>query len=335
MRGLLWRESALERVRRCGRLPLRGQVAITNKAGVAHYSGVETCSSIWACPVCSAKIRNTRAEEISAAAAGWDLAANSVYMVTLTAPHDLGMKLGALLPVIADSFRSVISGRPWLRLKKQLGIVGTIRSVEITHGRNGWHPHLHVLVFAEGDRGAEGLAQLAFHFREKWKRAITAAGYREPGELHGVVVERCYSAAEAGAYIAKAQDGKSPGNELARADLKRGGNGHRTPFEIIEDFRWTGDSEDLALWHVYERATKGHQAITWSAGLKKLLLTADRTDEEIAAGEIGGEVIVRITADIWREIVKVPGLPAHLLDEAERGGVDAVRAALARFGLGP
>ena len=331
-RGVLWRESALARVRKCGRVPL-GDVAITENAGVAHYAGLETCGSIWACPVCSAKIRNSRATEISAAAASWDLAGNSVYMVTFTAPHDLGMKLSALLPVIADSFRAVISGRAWLKVKKQAAIVGTIRSVEVTHGINGWHPHLHVLVFTEGDPGAEGLAAMVLHFREKWKRAIVRAGYRAPDELHGVVVERCMSAAEAGAYIAKTQEGKAPGNELARGDLKSGRDGHRTPFEILEAFRWTGDADDLALWRVYERATRGHQAITWSKGLRALLAAPERTDEELAAEEVGGEIIVRIPPDIWRSAVWVPGLPAYLLDEAERGGADAVLAALERFGI--
>lgn len=332
-RDVLWRESALERVRKCGRVPM-GDVAITGNGGVAHYAGLTTCGSIWACPVCSAKIRNSRASEISAAAARWDLAANSVYMVTFTAPHDMGMKLSALLPVIADSFRAVISGRPWLRLKKSAGIVGTIRSAEVTHGANGWHPHLHVLVFIEGDPGAGGLAAMILHFREKWKRAIVKAGYRPPDQLHGVVVERCYSAAEAGAYIAKTQEGKAPGNELARGDLKQGRDGNRTPFQILEDFRWTGDAADIALWRAYEKATKGHQAITWSKGLRALLAVEEKTDEELAAEEVGGEVILMIPADIWRGVTTVPGLPAYLLDEAERGGADAVLAALERFGVG-
>ena len=51
----------------------------------------------------------------------------------------------------------------------------------------------------------------------------------------------------------------------------RGPDGHRTPFQILEDFRWTGDADDRSLWRTYERATKGHQAITWSKGLRKLL----------------------------------------------------------------
>jgi hypothetical protein len=329
-RAVLWRESALERVRKCGRVSL-GDVAITDNAGVAHYAGLTTCASIWACPVCSAKIRNSRAEEISGAAARWDLDGNSVYMVTFTAPHDLGMKLSALLPVIADSFRAVISGRAWLRVKKQAGIAGTIRSVEVTHGVNGWHPHLHVLVFVRGSPAAEGLAAMILHFREKWRQAIVKAGYRPPDDLHGVVVERCMSAAEAGAYIAKTQEGKAPGNELARSDLKSGRNGHRTPFEILEEFRWTGDAADLGLWRVYERATRGHQAITWSKGLRALLAAPERSDEDLAAEEVGGDIVVMIPVATWRAVVKVPGLSAYLLDEAERGGAEAVQSALGRY----
>jgi hypothetical protein len=335
-REVLWRESRLERVRKCGRVPtgVEDYVAVKAHQGVCHYAGLQSCGSIWACPVCSAKIRNARAEEISAAAARWDLAGNSVYMVTLTMPHDFGMKLADLLPVIADGFRSVISGRAWLVMKDACRIKGTIRSVEVTHGLNGWHPHLHVLVFIEGDPGADGLAQLAAHIRAVWTAHIERQGYRAPDATHGVVIERCTSAAQAGAYIAKNQDGRAVGNELARADLKQGRGGHRTPFEVLESFRWTGDVEDLALWHEYERASKGHQCITWSKGLRSLLAAPERTDEEIAAGEVGGDVLALIPCASWRRVTQIPGLPAYVLDEAERDGAAAVAAALGRFGIG-
>jgi hypothetical protein len=255
-------------------------------------------------------------------------------MVTLTFPHDLGMRLAPLLALMAKAFSSTIGGRPWIRLKQTLAIAGTIRSLEVTHGPNGWHPHLHVLVFAEGDMGAEGLMHLTSHFRRSWDRFITGAGYRQPSAQHGVVIKRCYSAAEAGAYIAKVQDGGAVGNELARGDLKSGRNGHRTPFQILEDFRQTGDLADLALWHEYEAATRGHQAITWSKGLKKRLDVCSRTDEEIAAEEIGGDVVMMIASESWRQITGVPGLPAYVLDEAERGGRAAIIGALARYGIG-
>jgi hypothetical protein len=171
------------------------------------------------------------------------------------------------------------------------------------------------------------------HFREKWARFITGAGYRQPSAQHGVDIRRCYSAAEAGAYIAKVQDGGAVGNELARGDLKAGRNGHRTPFEILEDFRHTGDLADLALWHEYEAATKGHQCITWSKGLKKRLEISQKSDEEIAAEEIGGDIVMMIASESWRQITGVPGLPAYVLDQAEAGGRPAIIGALVRYGI--
>lgn len=336
-REILWRESALERVRKCGRTPVggTGHILIRSNAGVAHYAGLATCGSIWACPVCSAKIRSTRATQISTATASWDQLGNSVYMATFTAPHDLGMRLGPLMSAIADGFRTVISGRAWTKLRKRLGIVGTIRAMEVTHGKNGWHPHLHVLIYIEGQADAADLADLTLYLRDRWARFITGAGYRVPHEHHGVDVQRCASAYDAGVYIAKTQDGRAVGNEIARGDLKQGRQGGRTPFEILDDFRWTGDADDLALWHEYERVTKGRQAITWSKGLKALLSVDDRKDEEIAAEEVGGADLAVIQADRWRAIVQVPGLAALLLDRAETGGLQSVNWLLARRGIGP
>ena len=102
----------------------------------------------------------------------------------------------------------------------------------------------------------------------------------------------------------------------------------------VDDFRWTGDSDDLIVWHEYERATKGCQAITWSKGLRQLLAVVERTDEEIAAEEIGGEDLAVIHSDDWRRIVQIPGLPSLILDRAERGGLAAVNYLLARHGAG-
>ena len=82
----------------------------------------------------------------------------------------------------------------------------------------------------------------------------------------------------------------------------------------------------------FTSATRGHQAITWSPRLREVLAAPERSDEDLAAEEVGGEIIVMIPAQTWRAVVQVPGLPAYLLDEAERGGADAVAVALQRFG---
>jgi hypothetical protein len=318
-------------------VPIAQGVSMVGNGGVAHYRGLASCGSIWACPVCSAKIRNGRALEIAEAAGNWHRAGNTVLMVTLTAPHDLGMPLAGLLPLIAEGFTSVIAGAPWQRLKKRVPVAGQIRSIEVTHGPAGWHPHAHCLLFITGQADAVQLAAVGIHVRARWRRFITKAGYRPPSALHGVKIDVCTSAAEAGLYIAKTQDGRSPGNELARSDLKSGRAGHRTPFEILGEIADTGDLAGLPLWHEYERATRGHQAITWSAGLRKLLLGAapERTDAEIAAEEIGGTLVAEFTPGAWKAVTRVLGLECALLEAWEAGGTGAVIALAAGHGLVP
>ncbi|MFD1502716.1 protein rep, partial [Streptosporangium lutulentum] len=306
-----------------------------NNAGVAHYVGLTTCGSIWACPVCSAQVRNHRAGEISEATARWDRAGNTVYMATFTAPHDLGDRLRPLLGTIADGFRAVVAGRTWTAMKKRLGIVGTIRSMEVTHGRSGWHPHLHVLIYVQGDMEAAGLASMVTYLRSRWRDFVVSKGYRPPSDQHGVDVQRCASAEEAGLYIAKTQDGRSVGNEVARADLKQGRKASRTPFEILDDFRWSGDCADLDLWNEYETATKGRQCITWSKALRQILQAAEeQSNEEIVAADVGGDDVAIIDGETWKAITQVPGLPAGLLDAIERGGLDEANDLLGRHHLG-
>ena len=94
MRDVLWHRSSLPRCRKCGRVPIASGVSMVDNAGVAHYRGLATCGSIWACPVCSAKIRNARALEIAEAAGNWHRAGNTVLMVTFTVPHDIGHAAG-------------------------------------------------------------------------------------------------------------------------------------------------------------------------------------------------------------------------------------------------
>lgn len=335
MLNALWDVSRLKRVRKCRKVPINtvGDVAVKRNDTGAYVSGVATCGSIWACPVCSAKIRAKRATEVSEGAAEWDRRGGAVYMSSFTAPHQLGMRLAPLHGMIADSFRTVLQGRAWQRIKADLGIVGNIRSLEVTCGCNGWHPHLHVLFFFEREVTPEQFARFVQYLRDKWQRAVVKAGYELPSDQYGVKVDRCYSAAEAGEYIAKTQDGRAVGNEVSRSDMKQGRADHRTPFDIFDDFRWTGDTADLARWHEYEQATWGKQAITWSKGLRKLLSVEDKSDDELAEEEVGGEEVARIRNETWLAITRYPGLPAAVLDAAEDTGLRSIVNLLERYGI--
>src|SRR5713101_3756207 len=66
LRSSLRRVTGLKRLSACG-LPFGGGIVVRRKDAVHHYSGMSTCGSGWVCPVCSAKIRYHRADEVSRA----------------------------------------------------------------------------------------------------------------------------------------------------------------------------------------------------------------------------------------------------------------------------
>ena len=63
----------------------------------AFYAGLQTCGSVWACPVCAAKIAERRRAEIQAAMATHKAAGGCVNMLTLTCPHQRTDNLADLL----------------------------------------------------------------------------------------------------------------------------------------------------------------------------------------------------------------------------------------------
>ena len=157
LRELNWESSPIRRVQWCGRLPGRrptGSRALpeirTAEGNTCYWSGVARCGSVWACPVCSAKIRHERTLEVEAGMRRWLSEDNSVVFFTLTMPHDFGEPCRALMDTISQAFSSVFSGRPYKRDRDRFGIVHSFRAWDATHGKNGWHPHIHGALFVKG-----------------------------------------------------------------------------------------------------------------------------------------------------------------------------------------
>lgn len=157
-RRLLWKISKEKSVQCCGRgaVDSGAGVTIRTKGGKAYTSGVVRCSKIWLDPVCSAKIRANRAEEISAALVRHIRAGGTAYMVTLTLQHHKRHDLAPLMDSLRDAFKALLTGSQWAGDPKRgregerarMGVLGYVRSTEGTYGEShGWHPHLHVVLF--------------------------------------------------------------------------------------------------------------------------------------------------------------------------------------------
>jgi hypothetical protein len=321
--------------------------------------------------VCSPRIRQARAQEIDAAAKVWvdRYGAGSVMLLTLTMPHDHAERLADLLRTIRSSFGAMISGKAWQTDKGRFGLDFYIVAHDTTVGANGWHPHLHVMLFADRVITDEEVETLGDRMHKRWARAVKKRGHREPSRAHGIQLERARSRTDVARYVCQVIAGNEDDDqktvpvalEVARGDLKTSRfNGQRTHWQVLSDFterrakdgEWTeedekADNRDVALWQEWEKATKGVRAIRWAQGLRAAVGLADeKTDEEVVAEEVGGEEVFTFTdADSWKAVASTPGARALVLRAAESGGqaevswavhelLRAWRARRLRHGLG-
>lgn len=274
----------------------------------AHWSGLERCGSIWACPVCSAVIRHGRSEEIQTAADRWTETGGGVSMLTLTTRHRKSDPLADNLDLALECWRDMTKRRPWKRLAERLGLAGYIRSVEVTWGwANGWHPHIHGLLLTERPLTDAEALELQREVFGLWEGVVTARGGRRLSRKHGVRV----SAATSAEYVAKVQEHDRAGLEMARLDLKRGRAGGLMPFELLDEL------EHRDRWIEYVDATWRRRAITWSRGLKDLLSIGERTDEEVLAETETSDLVGLMSAEAYDAIRNDPTALTAVLEDAE------------------
>lgn len=308
------------RLRGCGRRRIASTVTVRLTGGQAGYLGLLKCGRVWICPVCSARIMMERALEIAAGVDYWQQQSRSIVFTTTTARHHAGHELAPLLDAVVKAWSSSTSGKLWVRDRESMDIAGFSRSLEVLHSaRNGWHPHLHSLLFA-GENVRQGDVQ---RFEERlyrrWDASLMRAGYSSlPIAQKVILLKPGTDPSTIGRYLAKSTEilttGKALGFELTSAATKSRSVG-RTQWQLAIDAA-AGNKRDQQLWNVYEAATAGRRQLTWSHGLRdQLRLAVELSDQEITETEIGSAAdnLVHITAEGWETVLSHPGLPVRLL----------------------
>ena len=331
-RQVEWLRSNSERwsARSC-LLALGASVSLAGTAeGVVHVGGVKRCGSPWACPVCAPKIGERRAVEIDQAISAWLGMGGRVYFVTATLRHELGDHLSDLLEMLQGAWSRTFrfgSGvtPPWYG--------GQARAVEITHGGNGWHPHVHAAVFVEAgwedqcpevnDHDLDGgcvhhgsydaVRQELVDLGADWAESVRLfGGYSAvAGGGPGWDVREVHEAGALSNYLTKVDGGWGAGLELARLDLKRGKG--RTPFALLaQAIADTGGAR--ALFRIYERATAGRNRIVISRGLMRRCAVELVSDDEAAVGEapVDPVAVVSLSSSDWRGLLRA-GFAADLV----------------------
>lgn len=321
LRDGLRRWTNTPRVAKCGRVRIAADVAVKMFAGRAHYSGLLSCGSVWLCPVCAAKVATRRTTEVHNVLTAHLANGGGAEFLTLTLPHDVGDALAVTRRIAADGWRRVQQGRGWMAVKDTVGITGTIRTLEVTHGRNGWHPHVHTLVLTVRPFTDDERSQLLTHAFTSWRGSVVKAGQRAPLPEH-TTISAVRDASDVAQYVTKI----GAALEVTQGAAKLGRRaGQRAPFAVLSDFLADGDADDLAVWREWEIGMKGAKQLTWSRGLRAQFDVADVTDEELAAEEVGGVEVALLSADEWRAVCRTLSGPCAVLEAAERGGADAVR----------
>lgn len=290
----------------------------------AHYGGLQTCASVWACPVCAAKISERRRQELHQLMAAHRAAGGTILFITRTAPHSRTDDLGDLLAQLKKAEASYKAHRDYKTLAKALGVVGTVKAVEVTWGEaNGFHPHVHELLLIQEPVNIPDLEEDLYRI---WRDAALRAGFRLPTRAHGLTVQ---DGEQADKYISK----WGLESEMTQWHRKRGKVASLTPFDLLRWFLRDGSPRAALLFRTYAEEFSGRHQLQYSRGLKKLYQVADYSDDELAAKQDDdAELLGRLSVDQWRAVVKHDQRGALLEVAASRGwpGVEDMLAGLMR-----
>lgn len=312
--GLLWKKGSEWRDQNrtcwCCRSMKReaGTVSVyRNEDGSgSSLTGLNRCGNIWTCPVCAAKVAEARRAELNAGLVSHLGNGGAAYLLTLTFPHEADHPISELLDRFAKARQSLQNSRTWGRVvKEDSGRIGSVASLEVTISQeNGWHPHLHMLIFANANGFDEGdpineqgdlLSPAIIELKHAWVNILLKTGLGDQKKLHHMLDHalNVRGGNQAAEYIAKYGRDERWGqsSEMTRHYTKQGSAGERdgllhfTPFQLLT---WAGNGDEWATrkFLEYADAIEGKRAVTWSPGLKKALgVNTDQTDEEIAADD--------------------------------------------------
>ncbi len=304
--------------------PQAADVELWRRGDRAEYRGLQTCGSPWECPICAEKLARKNGQLLTAGARVIRRRGGEVYSIAFTIRHKATSALAPNEKLIGLAWRKVQAGEPWKRARARYGIQGYARAPEVTHGDNGFHPHLHVGLFVRRRLEKCELEQFQDWLSTRWRRILVRLGV-DPKELptfsRGVKIRKLHK----DDYLAKF----GLGGELAKGHVKRAEKQHRTPWQILYDLT-TGQARrsDVWLWREYAAAMFRERPLTWSKGLR-LELEVDlevelMRQEDDGAARLAGdrpepELVLRIDGRSWIRDVLGQDLESELVELAEAG----------------
>lgn len=318
----LWSHSAFPRVRNCGRVAVNSSSLVPvlrYPDGHVVARGLQHCFSVWACPVCSARLLQLRSQRLANIVEAWRRRGGAVGMVTLTMSHNRNDNLKDLWDDVQAAWSGCIATPAWRRAQDAWGIViddggkkriPIVKVVETTWGpTSGWHVHIHALLFLpEASKADAALSEIWFGdetrprsvgLLERWKRQAAKRGHTALGVGQDAHVVRNDTENMVADYLAKAVLDGDVSKELARGDMKVALGQRFTPFQLLS-LAAQGEHPEkekliAALWGEWETASKGRRQMSISRSLADYLGCADLTGDDDEDGALTDEAAESFT----------------------------------------
>jgi len=313
----------MHRIENCYRLKSKRShsVSLRKKEGAqkAHYGDLQTCGSVWVCPVDASIISERRCVQVQDSIGQWRSMGcdNVVAMITYTTPHYIYQSLSHVLE-IQDKAMKIMKNQPqrnlyevYKTIMEKMCSVGAYTGRELTFGENGWHPHRHDVHFIVRANNSQ-LKRWRFALAVAWAIAFQKAGGiiedMQAFLFRSVRIDQINDDngfTRISKYITTVEgDTWTLAKEATKGIVKTGKNGNITPFGMLEAIRHGNEHSRLysAKFWEYAQAMKGKKQFFPTPGLSGFLGVDHKTDAELMKESDAGNHYAFLTDAEWEEI---------------------------------
>jgi hypothetical protein len=269
-----------------------GAVDVINTNGKFSYHGLMVCKDVWGCPTCARKITERRQNGLglllNSHVEKWGQCSISASLFTI--PHGLGNDLDDILDRLHGAWRYMTMTNAYKDLMKRFGMRGSVRALECTYGKNGFHPHFHVLHFfdhdikkqnSEGDAGIDFLKDSLFAL---WTKALIRYDFNPPDtRAFGCVAIATdkRSLEDVAKYFGKMEDevGDSDINAYLKKHKDKGVRSVDVNGKIVTH-HW-GEEAEMTKWHIKKGGNYHYSMFDFLRGFAVSELQGDKQNQGI------------------------------------------------------